>query len=111
MSGNPPCIDVQLCDAAIVAVEECDEVLGQIVLIARIQATHNAEVHGRIARMLRVIEQYKNIAGMHVCMKEVVPKGLREKDFNTILGEPLNVRAASLQFGDIVHEHAAHTLH
>ena len=82
-------------DAVVVALEESEEVLGQVVLVARIERADDAEIDGRVARMLRVVEQHEDVAGVHVGMKEVVAEHLREEDLDAVLGEPLDVGAAA----------------
>ncbi len=108
---DPAGIQVQLRDASIVVIEERREVGRQIVLIARFERADDAEIDGRIAWVLGIIEQHEDVAWVHVGMEEVVAECLRKEDLDTVLREPLNIGAATLQLLDIVDEHAMHALH
>ena len=50
--GHPAGLDVQHGDAPIVAVEHREEILGEVVLVARIERADDAEVDRRVARIL-----------------------------------------------------------
>ena len=88
---------MQPCDAVVIAIEEGEEVLGEVVLVARVERADDAEIDGRVARMLRIVEQHEDVAGVHVGMEEVVPEHLREEDLDAVLGEPLDVGAAAAE--------------
>ena len=95
----------------VVAIEHGEEVLGEVVLVARIQRADDAEVHGRIARLRRVVGQHEDVARVHVGMEEVVPEHLREEDLDAILGQALEVRAHFAQPVDVADRHAVDALH
>ena len=78
--GHPAGLHVQLRDAPVVAVEHREEILRQIVLVARIERADDAEVDRRVARLLRIVDQHEDVAGMHVGVEEVVAEHLREED-------------------------------
>ena len=53
----------------------------------------------------------EDVAGMHVGVKEVVAKYLREKDLHAVLGQPLDVGAGVAQRFDVVALDAEDALH
>jgi hypothetical protein len=97
--------------AAIVAVEKGQKIFGQVVLIARRQGADDAEVHGRIARIFRVVHLYEDIARMHVGMEEIVAKHLREEYLHAVLRKPADIRTARPQLLEIVDDDAVNALH
>ncbi len=108
---HPAALDMQLRDAAIVAVEEGHEIFRQIMLIARLQGADDAEIHGGIARISRIIDLHEDIAGVHVGMKEIMAEHLREKDLDAVLGQLGDVRAARPQLLDTADDDAVNALH
>ena len=102
---------MQLRDASIIVLEEGEKILGQVMLIARRQCADDTEVHRRVARLLRIVEHHEDVAGMHVGVKEIVPKRLREKNLHAVLGQALDVSAAPLQLLDVIDEHTLNALH
>ncbi len=42
-----------------------------------------------VTRMLGIIQQHEDVAGMHVRVKEVVPERLREEDLDAVFREPV----------------------
>src|SRR5690606_14208756 len=98
-------------DAAVIVIEERGEVRGQIVLIARLERAHDAEIDRRITWMLRIIEQHEDVSWVHVRVEEIVAERLREEDLDAILRKPFDVRAPALELLHIVDEHAAYALH
>ena len=89
-------------DAPVVAAEEREEILGEIVLVALVERADDAEVHGDVLRPLRIRDVDEDVAGMHVGVKEVVAEHLREEDLDAVLGEPLDVGARGAQRGEVV---------
>ena len=83
---------MQLRNAVIVAVEEREEILGQVAAVFGGKGTDDAEVDGRVARVVRIVDQHEDVSRVHVGVEEVVPEDLREEDLDAVLGEPLDVR-------------------
>ena len=102
---------MQLRHAAIVAVEERQEVRGQVVLVARVQRAHDAEVDGGIARVRRVRHVHEDIARMHVGVEKVVLEHLREENLHAVFAQLLEVGAEFAQLRDVGNLHAVHALH
>ena len=96
-AGTQPESTCKLRDAPVVAVEEREEVLGEIVLVALVERADDAEVDGGVLRLLRVGDVDEDVAGVHVGMKEIVAKHLREEDLDAVLREPLDVGARGAQ--------------
>ena len=92
-------------------VEEGEEVLGQVVLVARVERADDAEVDGRVHGPLRVVGLHENIAGVHVGVEEIVPQHLREEDRHAVLGELWDVGAEFAQARNLGDRHAADALH
>ncbi len=88
---------MQLGDAVVVAVEEREEVLGEVALVLRAQRADDAEVDGGVFRVLRVVDQHEDIARVHVGMEEVVAKHLREKNLHAVFRELLDVGPGGAQ--------------
>ena len=86
------------CNALVVAAEEGEEVLRQVVLVAVGQRPDDAEIEGDVA----AVRGNEDVARMHVGMKEAVAEDLREKDLDpgcrefrqadTIGAEPVDLR-------------------
>ena len=70
---------MQLGHLTVVAVEERDEVLGQIPFIFFIQRPHNPAVDTDILRILRVLVAHEDIARVHVRMEKAVAEHLGEE--------------------------------
>src|SRR5579863_3441679 len=80
IGGHPAGLEVQLGHAAVVAVEDREEVLRQVVLVARIERADDAEVDGRVARVLRILRQHEDVPRVHVGVEEIVAEHLGEED-------------------------------
>ena len=91
---HPAGLHVQLGHAPVVAVEEGQQVLGQVVLVARVERADDAEVHRDIARVRRVVDHHEDVAGVHVGVEEVVAEHLGEEDLHAVLRQQLHVHAA-----------------
>ena len=85
--GTQPDSTCSAATRAVVAVEEREEVLGEVVLVARLERADDAEIDGRVARVLRVVDLHEDVAGVHVGVEEIVPEHLREEDLDAVLGE------------------------
>src|SRR5690554_397871 len=83
MVRYPTGINVQFRNFAVIAVKKGDEVGGQITFIFAVQGADNAEVNGEITGTHTGVWIDKNIAGMHVRMKEAVTENLSKEHFHT----------------------------
>src|SRR5690606_24104473 len=111
LGWDPPGIDVQRRDAPVVAAEEREEILGEIMLILVAQRADDAEVDRDVAGTLRVRDVDEDVPRMHVRMEEVVAEHLREEDLDAVLGEQTDVRAARLEERDVADRDAVDALH
>ncbi len=102
---------MQLGDTVVVALEEGQEVLRQITLVAAGQGTDNAEIHGHVAGALGIDHIHKDIPGMHIRMEEIVLEHLGEKDLHAILSEQLDVGTALPESLHVADRDARDALH
>ncbi len=107
MLGHPFRLHVQFGDAAVIAVEESEEVLRQIALVLGAQRAHDAEIDGDVLS-LRADE---DVARMHVSVEEVVAEHLGEEDLHAAFGELLEVDVMAAQRVDVADGNAVDTLH
>ncbi|CSA84967.1 Uncharacterised protein [Vibrio cholerae] len=70
---------MQLRYAAIVTIEEGEEVFGQIALIFAIQCPDYAAVQTNPLRVFRMVRIDEHVTRMHIRMEETVAKHLGEK--------------------------------
>ena len=102
---------MQFCHFAVVALKNSDKVARHIVLVVFAEGTHDGAIDGNVRGLLRVAGIDKNIAGMHVGMKEIVLEHLGEKYFYTALGQRFEIDTSSFQLIDIGHRYAVNALH
>ena len=102
---------MQLRDPPVVAVEYRQEILRQVMLIARIERADDSEVHRCVARVLRVVSQHEYVPGMHVGVEEIVAEHLGEEDAHAVLGELRDVGARGLEARHVADRHAMDALH
>ena len=105
--GNPAGLDMHLGHAPIIPVEEGAEVFRDVVFILVGNAADDAEVHGNVAG----IRGRKDIAGVHVRVKQAVPQHLGEEDFNAAFGQQLQVDALAAQLRHITDGNSGNPLH
>ena len=94
---HPAGLQMQLRDAPVVAVEHREEILRQVVLVARIERADDAEIHRRVTRLLRIVDDHEDVARVHVGVEEVVAEHLGEEDVDAVLGQPRDVGARGAQ--------------
>src|SRR5207237_10130650 len=63
--GHPAGLEVQLRDPPVIAIEDREEVLREVILVARIERAEDAEVDRRVARPQRLASAQADIAGTH----------------------------------------------
>ena len=98
-------------DPVVVAVEEGEEILGQVVLVALVERAHDAEVDRAVLRVFRVLELHEDVARVHVGVEEVVPQHLREEDRHAVFREALDVGAAPAQLVHVADDDAVDAFH
>ncbi len=108
---NPARVDVQLGNAAVVALEEGQQVARKIVLIVRRQAADDAEVHCDVLRLPGVAARDENVARMHVGVEKSVAEYLGKEDLDARFGQLLHVCALVEQGFHVGHRQAADPLH
>ncbi len=104
---HPAGVDVRLRDAPVVAVEERDEVLREVVAIPVAERAHDAEVERDVAPVRRD----EDVAGVHVGVEEPVAERLAEEDLDAGAGELRDVDALCAERGDLADRGAVHALH
>ena len=111
IARDPAGFDVQFGDAAVVAVEEGEEVFGEVVLVFGGERAHDAEVDGAVARRFGVSGVHEDVAGVHVGVEEAVAEDLGEKDFDAALGQHFEVGAGGVDGGFVGDVGGADALH
>ena len=84
-SGTQPGLQVQRGDLAVVAIEHRQEIFGEVVLVARIERADDAEIHGGVFGLRRIVDEHEDVARVHVGVEEVVAEHLREEDLHAVL--------------------------
>ena len=107
LGGDPARGDVQFGDAAVVMLEEGQQVLRQVALILVGQGADDAEVHGDVA----AAGLDEDVAGVHVGMKEVVAEDLGEEDLHPTLAQQLHADPLGLEPLDLPHRSSIDPLH
>ena len=93
--------------AVVVAVEEGEEVDGEVAFVVVRKAAHNAEIQRDIAAFI----VHQNIARVHIGVEKAVFEHLGEEDFHAIARQPFQIHAAPLQLGHFGNRRAVHPLH
>ena len=105
--GRPAGFDVGLGDAAIVAAEEREEVLREVVLVEIAQRADDAEVERDVA----AVRTDQDVARVHVGVEEAVAEHLREEDLDAGARDVLDARALGADRVDLADGNAVHALH
>ena len=108
---HPAGLDVQLGHPAVVALEEGEEVLRQVFLVARIERADDAEVQRDVALEGRRRQRHHDVARVHVGVEEAVAEHLGEEDGHAVARQPGDVDAGLAQPLDLADRHAEHALH
>ena len=108
---HPTRFHMQGGNSCIVALEERDEILGQVMLVAGLQGADDAEIDRRVARVLGILGLHENISRMHVGMEKIVPKDLGKENLDAVLGKLRYIRAAGAQFRQLTDDNAMDALH
>ena len=94
---HPARLDVQHRDALVVAVEEREEVLREVVLVVVGQRADDAEVDRDVLVEVDARVADVDVAGVHVGMEEAVLEDLREEDLDAVARQLLQVDAGRAQ--------------
>ena len=108
---DPSPVQVQPRQARIVLLEEGQQRLAQVVMVALVEYSHDAEIHGGVAGVLRIADVHEHVSGMHVGMEEAVPEHLGEKDLHAPGGQLRNVHAGVLERLHVPDGGAVYALH
>ena len=108
---HPAAFDVQLGHALVVAPEEGEEVLRQVVLVELGQRADDAEVERDVAAEGCRLDADLDVARVHVGVEEAVAEHLREEDRHAVARQLLDVDAGLAQALDLADRHAVHALH
>ncbi|CAM5213543.1 hypothetical protein CDEF62S_05792 [Castellaniella defragrans] len=102
---------MKLRHAPVIALEERQKILRQIVLVELGQGTHDTEVQGDIAAQRGGVIRHIDVARVHVRVKETVGEDLHEKDLDPLARQQRDVHAQLAQPVDVADGHAVHALH
>jgi len=91
----------------VIATEEGDEVLREIMFVAVGQRAHDAEIERDIA----AIAGHLDIARMHVGMKKSVAKNLCVKNLHTVRCQLGDIHARAAQAFHLIDRRAIHSFH
>ncbi len=90
---HPARFEVQCRDAVVVALEEREEILREIVLVEVGERADDPEIQRDIAPEGRFGDADLDVARVHVRMKEPIAEHLREKDLDPFARKPRDVHA------------------
>ncbi len=96
---HPARLDVQHRDALVVALEEREEVLREVVLVVVGQRADDAEVDRDVAIEVDARVADVDVAGVHVGVEEAVLEHLREEDLDAVARQLLQVDAGRAAAG------------
>ena len=109
---HPAGLDVQLGDAAVVAIEEREEILGEIVLVARVERADDAEVDRRVARVLRIARRRtKMLPGCMSAWKKLCRNTCVKKISTPFSASRWMSVPSSRSSRDVADQHAVDALH
>ena len=110
MRRNPAGLHVKLGDAAIVAIEDRHEILGEVVLVLARQLADDAEIDRDEARVVlaRRVAVDPDVAGVRIGVEEVVAEHLGVEHAHAFRGQRAAIDAGGVQRGDVVAGNAVH---
>ena len=95
---------------AVVAVEEGEQIAGQVVLVAIGELADDGAIECDVARALGVGHIHEDVAGMHVGVKEVVDEHLVEEGLHPAPGQDFEIDALRIEPVEVAHGHAVDAL-
>ncbi len=107
LGRRPARFDMHLGDTLVVAAEEGEKVVRQIILVDVGERADDAEIQCHIL----AIGGDEDVARMHVGMKEAIAEHLGEEDFHTIARQLLEIDAGLDECRRLADGNAAHALH
>ena len=102
---------MQLRHFTVVAAENSEQIATQVILVRVRQAADDGAVHADIGWVGRIGGVHKDVARMHVGMKEAVLKHLGEKNLHAAFAQQLQVGTPGTQRLNIGDGNARYTLH
>ncbi len=109
--GRPAGFDMQQRHTVVIALEEGQEILRQVILVEFRQRPDDAEIQRDIAAQGLGRHAHQDVAGVHVGVEEAVAKHLREEDLHAVARQLMRVDAGRTQFVGVRDAHAVHALH
>ena len=111
LGGNPSRLDVSGRDTMIVAPEEGEKILCEVVLVGLRKRAHDAEIERDVLAVIRRIGGHEDVARMHIGVKETVAEHLCEEDLHAGAGEPRNIDVLLSESIHLADRRACHPLH
>src|SRR5205814_6894504 len=105
---NPAGCDMRGRYSMVVAAEESEEILSEVILVGLRERAHDAEVEGDVFAVVRGVGGDEDVARMHVGVEEAVAEHLREKDLDAGAGEAGDVDVVFAQSIELVDRYARH---
>ena len=109
MRRHPAGLNVQLGNAAIIALENRHEILGEEILIPRRELADDAEIQSDEARIVRARDVHPDIAAVGIGMEEIVAKHLRIEHAHAFRSQCLAIDAGCIECSDVVRANAVNT--
>ena len=101
---------MQLRNASIIALKECQQVFADITLIIVGQRPDYAEVDRDVLRMIGIFPRHKDIARVHICVEEIMVKHLCVENFHAMFCQLFHVHTDSFHGFDIANGDAIYAL-
>ena len=79
---HPATFDMKRGNCAIILIKKSDQVFGEIISVFSSQLPDDGAIKRDVSRILGVSVIDQNVAGVHVCMEEVVLEDLCEKNLH-----------------------------
>ena len=111
VSRYPARVDMQLGNAAVVALEEGHQVARQVALVLGRKAADDAKVDGDVLRLPGVLARDEDVARVHVGVEEAVAEYLGKEDFHAAFGKLLHIGTLVGQRRQVGHRDALDALH
>jgi hypothetical protein len=108
---RPAGFDVGLGHALVVAPEEGQEVLRQVILVEVVQGADDAEVERDVAAEGLGLDRHQDVPGVHIGVEEAVAEHLGEEDLDAIARQFFQVDAGGNQAVGLRDRDAVHALH
>ena len=111
IARHPARLDVRLGDALVIATEEGEEVLREVIAINIGQRADDAEIERDVLPKRPRRIAHKNVARVHVGMEEAVAEHLGEKDLDPGARQLLEIDTRGHDAVELADRNAVHALH